>query len=347
MSEEINIHDYNIKDVVKDMAKSLNVDFDETATECCFRLPEKVGSGYVRAFEFDFGLGVVETDYLLKEELRIALEKGVIHPLKIMFNRQSGFYHKFEDDKEFTEIKRLENSIASSTSKNNHVFRIPADIPICIFSIEINRKLFEEKIESFLNEMDEDLVTLFRDVNGINQFYYKSYYSLEISKFMEEFTQCELTGFMKHVYLEGKVYEILTHQLQQYLDDLKEPQKRTILRKATMESMEEAVAIIEEELDSIENVVDLAKRVGLNQNTLQQGFKQLYKTSVNEYIRNFRIEKAKELLETSTLNITEITYKVGINSRSYFSKLFKKRFGISPKQYLDQSRNKKEDNKSA
>ncbi|WP_298318501.1 AraC family transcriptional regulator [uncultured Aquimarina sp.] len=347
MKKKIEVQDQNVKNLVIDLANSLGIDYENSHQEYCVRLPEEFGSGYMKSYQFDFGIGVVETDYLLKKEFNYELAKGIVHPLKIMFNRESGFYHKFENSEEFHEIRRLENAMISSTSKNNHIFKTPANTPICVFSIEINRKLFEEKIESFLPNMNEDLIELFRDVNGINQFYYKNYYSLEISKFISEFTECELTGFMRQVYLEGKAYEILTHQLQQYLDDLNEPDKRLILRQATIESIEDAVSIIREEIDSIGNIVDIAKRVGLNQNTLQNGFKQLYKTSVNEYIKNYRIDTAKELLESSDLNITEITYKVGINSRSYFAKLFKKRFGINPKQYLNQVRNKKDDSKSA
>ncbi|MBQ0733383.1 helix-turn-helix domain-containing protein [Aquimarina celericrescens] len=347
MKKKIVIQDHNVSNIIEEFADSLGVDYENSNHECCVQLPEEFGSGYMRSFQFDFGVGVVETDYLLKKDFFYELKKGVVHPLKIIFNRESGFYHKFENDQEFQEIRRLENTMLSSTPKNNHIFKIPAHTPICIFSLEINRKKFEQKIESFLPNMNEDLIELFRDINGINQFFYKNYYSLDVAKFISEFTECELTGFMRQVYLEGKAYEILTHQLKQYLDDLNEPDKRLILRQTTIESIEEAVTIIKEEIESIDNIVNLAKRVGLNQNTLQNGFKQLYGTSVNEYIKNYRIETAKNLMESSDLNITEITYRVGINSRSYFSKLFKKRFGVNPKQYLDQVRNREQDTQSA
>ncbi len=347
MKKKINSKDKDVKSLIVDLAIGLNVRHEETHHECFVRIPEEFGSGYVRSYQFDFGIGVIETDYLLKKDFYFKIEKGVVNPLKLIFNRESSFYHKFEEDQEFREIRRLENAMISSTPKNNHHFKIPARTPICIFSLRVNRKEFEQKIESFLPEMNEDLIDLFRDVNGINQFYYKNYFSLEISRLISEFTECELEGFMRQVFLEGKAYEILTQQLQQYLDDLNQPDKRVILRQTTVESIEQAVSIIRDELESVGNVADLAKRVGLNQNTLQAGFKQLYKTSVNEYIRNYRIETAKDLLESSSLNITEITYKVGVNSRSYFSKLFKKKYGISPKQYLDQVRNTKKGSQSA
>ncbi|WP_430409356.1 helix-turn-helix domain-containing protein [Kordia sp.] len=341
MSKKLSVGDFETSDIVKDMAHVLNVDFDENHNEYCLRIPKKFGSGFVKATKFDSGISVLETDYLLKKELHFELKKGVVHPLKIMFNRQSAFGHKFTEDNDTHTINRLDSVMLSSTPTNNHIFKIPANEAISIFSVEINRKLFEQKIESFLADMDEDLVSVFRDANGIKKFYYKGQYSLDIAKFIEEFTECELEGFMKSVFLEGKTYEILVHYLQQYLDDLNTPEKRKILRKATVESIEAAVEIIKNEIASIENITVLAKRVGINPNTLQNGFKHLYKSSVNEYIKNHRIEKAKELLETSTLNITEITYKIGINSRSYFSKIFKKRYGITPKAYLKKTRGPK------
>ena len=53
------------------------------------------------------------------------------------------------------------------------------------------------------------------------------------------------------------------------------------------------------------------------------------------------IIKAKELIENTGLNITEITYSIGINSRSYFSKLFKEKYKLTPKECLDQVRKDK------
>jgi len=146
---------------------------------------------------------------------------------------------------------------------------------------------------------------------------------------------------MKPIFLEGKTYEILTLQIQSYSDHHKGKHDDKILRRSTIEKIEKAVDIIKHELELRINVHKLAKRVGLNQNTLQSGFQTLFRTSVNDYIRDHRLELAKTLLEKSDLNVTEITYKIGINSRSYFSKLFKERYGVSPKDYLTQIRKTK------
>ncbi|OCT15225.1 hypothetical protein A8709_14080 [Paenibacillus pectinilyticus] len=55
--------------------------------------------------------------------------------------------------------------------------------------------------------------------------------------------------------------------------------------------------------------------------------------SISEYINDFRLRKALELLETKDYSITRIMEMVGYNNESYFFKLFKKKFGITPKEY--------------
>lgn len=60
--------------------------------------------------------------------------------------------------------------------------------------------------------------------------------------------------------------------------------------------------------------------------------------TVNEFVRNVRLLRAKHLLEEDRLRITEIAYAVGFKSQSYFTQSFKKKYGQSPKEYVNLSR---------
>ncbi len=334
MTKKKELKELNVLDVVKDISKRLKVQYVEENNEVCLNLPEEVGTGTINAISFSHGVGLMNIDVRLNKEIRFELNQSLVQPLEIIFNREAAFTHEFDGKGKVQEIKHLESAIISCNSRHGNVVTLPANEPICFFSLEINRKDFEEKIESFLVDMNEEVEALFRDVNGVNLFFHKGHYSLDIAKCIEESTTCEHTGFTKSVFIEGKCYEILAHHLKQYLDDLTDPDKRKILRQATVVKIEEAADIIHEELEQMDNIIALSRRVGLNQNTLQNGFQYLYRTSVNQYIQNARMEMARNLMETTEFNITEITYKIGINSRSYFSKLFKKRYSMTPMQYL-------------
>jgi AraC-like DNA-binding protein len=87
----------------------------------------------------------------------------------------------------------------------------------------------------------------------------------------------------------------------------------------------------------------LAKRVGLNVNKLQDGFQSIYNDTVNGYVQKTRLEIARNLLMITEFNISEIVRKIGLSSKSYFSKIFKEEYQISPSEFR---RNRKEANKA-
>jgi len=63
--------------------------------------------------------------------------------------------------------------------------------------------------------------------------------------------------------------------------------------------------------------------------------------SVNEFLQNERLNEIKRLLEETNLSISQIVYEVGLNSKSYLSKIFLERFGITPTQYRVNAKNSK------
>ncbi|WP_396632802.1 helix-turn-helix domain-containing protein [Maribacter sp. R86514] len=334
MSTKKELKELNVIDVVKDIALRLGVNYKEENNEICMDIPEESGTGHIKAISFSHGVGIMDVDITLKKDVRFVLNQSLVQPLEIVFNREKTLLHEFDGQDKQTEIKHLESAIFSCNSKYGNVLTLKANEPMCFFNLEINRKLFEEKIESFLPEMNEDLEGLFRDVNGINLFFHKGHYSLDIAKCIDAINDTEDEGFTKSVFIEGKCYEILAHHLRQYLDDASPSDKRTILRQSTVVKIEEAANILNKNLEETPDIITLAKKVGLNQNTLQNGFQSLFGLSVKEFSQDKKMEKARKLMETTTLNITEITYRIGINSRSYFSKLFKERYAMSPKQYM-------------
>ncbi len=82
--------------------------------------------------------------------------------------------------------------------------------------------------------------------------------------------------------------------------------------------------------DNTFNSEKLARELGLSDSQLYRKLKAISNTSTAIFIRNIRLEKAKELLQTTDLTISEIAYATGFNDPSWFSKTFKITFGESP-----------------
>ena len=73
--------------------------------------------------------------------------------------------------------------------------------------------------------------------------------------------------------------------------------------------------------------------MGLSRSHLFRSFEKVMEKSPKEYLTNFRIKQACNLLKTSDLSITAIANSVGFENNLYFSKAFHKVKGVSPKVY--------------
>lgn len=82
--------------------------------------------------------------------------------------------------------------------------------------------------------------------------------------------------------------------------------------------------------DSQMNVEQLAEDMHLSRSQLYRKIKAMTGMTANEFIREIRLEKAKQLIESGSESISEVGFKVGFSSPSYFTKCFKAHFGILP-----------------
>jgi len=122
-------------------------------------------------------------------------------------------------------------------------------------------------------------------------------------------------------------------QIEQYADDLKLKKNQSVIRRHEIENISQLTQRISDDLSVSYTVKELADSVGININKLQEGFKYLYNDTVNNYIQDLRLKKAKNLLLETELSIGEITEKIGLTNPSYFSKVFKEKYKITPNRY--------------
>ena len=95
--------------------------------------------------------------------------------------------------------------------------------------------------------------------------------------------------------------------------------------------MRKVKAVIEENLsDATFGVQELSRELGLSRSQLFRKIKALTGKSILLYIRSVRLHKAREMLKSTRLNISEVGYMVGFTNPAYFSTAFLNEFGESP-----------------
>jgi len=100
--------------------------------------------------------------------------------------------------------------------------------------------------------------------------------------------------------------------------------------------MERVMKSVNQHLGDSEFSIDLlCEEVGISRAHLHRKMKDMTGIPVSEFIRNIRLEQAARLLREQKLNITQVAYTVGFTNQSHFSTVFRKYFGMTPREFTE------------
>lgn len=117
--------------------------------------------------------------------------------------------------------------------------------------------------------------------------------------------------------------------------EILQPQLTTYDRKF----MDKLVEEMEKNMDNGSLVVDdLVRELAVSRSVFFKKLKMLTGLAPVEFIKEMRMKRAAQLIETGEFNMTQISYMVGINDPRYFSKCFKQKLGMTPTEYKEQKR---------
>lgn len=128
-----------------------------------------------------------------------------------------------------------------------------------------------------------------------------------------------------------KAREVLTRQIKNELAIKPED-----LNLATPDErfLKDLVQVIQSNLDNSElNAEMVAGAMGMSHSVIYKKIKALTGYNLVEFIRDYRLQQASEILGKYKFTVAEACYKVGFSDKKYFSQIFKKKFGVTPSDY--------------
>lgn len=99
------------------------------------------------------------------------------------------------------------------------------------------------------------------------------------------------------------------------------------------DSIMRAVTLAQTKIDQPLTAGEIARKVNMSSSYFSQCFKDIIGQTYTDYLREIRMERAKEYLRNSTKTIQWISEKVGYNDEKYFSRLFRDYVGVLPSEY--------------
>ncbi len=107
--------------------------------------------------------------------------------------------------------------------------------------------------------------------------------------------------------------------------------------------MKSVMEVMEQNIDNSDLTVDeLVSKIGIGRSVFFKKLKSLTGLAPIEFIREVRVKRAAQLIESGEYTISQVTYMVGCNDPRYFSRIFKQRFGVTPSEYRDKNGKQKQ-----
>ncbi len=278
--------------------------------------PADIGKGKVEV------IGDIQTCYLSISGLTFLKDR-----LERTYLKEKGIQISFIDHTDISFYKEKQKMYTASQKTFLYINNVPnlwyhfcpANKPNNLSSFIIRENFFIKNGLAFENHLWNYLANTFNN---------KDISIPEIGAICLDIKHMTLHKDALDFYLKAKVFEIMAI----LIDYAKRQGTNKILKlnQAHYNMMEEAKKIIHKDIINPPIIEDLAKCLKVNKKKLQLMFKQATGKTIGEYIKTARMEKALLLLETTDLNITQISKNVGYQSRINFYNAFKHTFKMTP-----------------
>ncbi len=122
-------------------------------------------------------------------------------------------------------------------------------------------------------------------------------------------------------------------------DSLEEQVEDVKMKSPDDQLLERIMKVVNKNISNSDLSVDkIADEVGISRVHLHRKMKELTGQTPHDFIRNIRLKQAANLLASRNMNITEVMYACGFNNAASFSTIFKKFYGMSPRDYMNEQK---------
>ena len=179
---------------------------------------------------------------------------------------------------------------------------------------------------------DANYITFLTEENKGKKYYTDGKINPSMAVVLNQLINFSLHDSIKPLYFKGKVYELLSLYFNRN-EEADIEQCPFLVDEVNVAKLKKAKDIIMTHMAEPPSLQELSESIGLSLKKLKEGFKQIYGDTVYGFLFDYKMEVARQLLESGDYNVNEVGLKVGYSTSSHFISAFKKKFGTTPKKY--------------
>lgn len=337
---EIVVDAKSTEGTVRQIQKVIGGEIKERWGEYTLIVNSKLAFGNIRFITFDWGVILLEYDIKFFDDIVLIMDASEYNPIHFSYCLEGYCKHRFgyQSENEIQTLEQFQSVIITSRDGGYNYGYFPKNEQLAINVIQITRKQYLKKKLSNVDDLNQRLYQVFLDTDHEKAFAYYGSYNLKLATKIGALRKVRTKGLIRVMQIEGLVYEILSMHILQNDKEFHNKMPNTSLLRSELKLVRDLAKAIVKNPAKDYSLDMLALKSGLSQAKLQEGFKLLYARTVTEYIRHIRLEAARDYISTTEMNISQIVYTIGFSSRSYFSKIFKRKYGISPSDFQNNIR---------
>ncbi len=323
----------DVNDNIPKLASLFKIGYKQNLAEYTVLIPNSLGKGQVMGINFSNGISLYTYKCFFHEDVEIVIKNSVLNPIRMVHCLKGEITNSGDEMSYPVKIGKHQHFFIAPKSGGSHIISFPKKRHVELCYLEIDRSTFKNSLPFELQEVEPIFYSLFGDVFALQGKYHSGMFSLKVSEIIKEIYDCKETGFPRMQFMEAKALEILSFMLSRYRKEIGGMAVINITGRE-FQAVEAITEHINQNLSNLETIPELAAMIGINVNKLQSIFQSVFGKTVNEYIRDARLSKALTLLSKGDMPIGIIVHEVGLNSRSYFSKIFKEKYGVLPREIM-------------
>lgn len=312
-----------------------NVDHQQHCTRA-FHISSDLGHGQIRSIKLSEGLMALHFDIQLTAGVEMTVDFDSKDRVHFLYCQLGNCQHRFGSEPILHTVFEKQTAVVIAQNGVSSNLCIGRDEPIVLNIICMDRDWFTDNFIE--GETEIDPVELFDFTNKEAKKFHLGQFNFEIGELVNKLEKANyIDNIFTVAHFKGLCHLILAYQIKQFQMETRDSDgPKTTLLQRELQLIMDLTDFIKGYPEVQHSVTSLCAKTGLSAAKLQKGFKFIHQETVGEFIRNMRLKKAEYLLRTSEMNISEVVYSIGFTSRSYFCKIFKARYGCSPKRYKKQ-----------
>ncbi|MHA7056989.1 AraC family transcriptional regulator [Aquimarina sp. M1] len=294
----------------------------------------EIGHGKIKYTYIQPGLHSLDFNVKMGRDIKLPINAFSTDELNFIYCLKGSCFYHFQDSGQPLEIKELRSAVVHNKKEHQGQVHIKNGKNLILNSICVNKSEYRYQYQSIQDHFTRKFQILISDIDKKPKRFYQGNYNFSIAQQIKSIDNQDFRNLMPDLLCHrGRYLIILAKHIEQYFSEKNDKHNDSGLLKEELKKITRLGQHIMQQPEKSHSIKSLCKRSGLAPSKLQQGFKFVFDCTVASYIRDIRLEKAEQLLRTTDLNVSEVVYSIGLTSRSYFCKIFKRKYRCTPKEY--------------